>query len=160
MKYKNCCFTGHRQAALTEPLKKRLTDGLRGLITEYNTHDFYAGGAAGWDMLCEETVLKLREEFPFIRLHLVLPCSAEEQTARWDEALRMRYYDILKRADTAEYVSLMYTKDCMKLRNARLVEYSDCCVCYYDKNGSVRSGTGQTIRMAESKGIRIFNLFS
>ena len=40
-----------------------------------------------------------------------------------------------------------------------MIELSDGCVCYYDESVG-RSGTGQTVRMAESKGIEIINLFS
>ena len=62
-------------------------------------------------------------------------------------------------ADDVEYIGSEYTKDCMKRRNARMIELSDGCVCYYDESVG-RSGTGQTVRMAESKGIEIINLFS
>ena len=46
----------------------------------------------------------------------------------------------------------------MKKRNAQMVELADCCVCYYD-DSIARSGTGQTVRMANAKGIEVINLF-
>lgn len=47
----------------------------------------------------------------------------------------------------------------MKARNARLVELaSDYCICYWNPK-NFRSGTGQTVRMAQKKGIEIINLF-
>ncbi len=74
---KSVCFTGHRNIKETAELKKALIKQLVKLIDEGAT-DFYAGGCVGFDMLCESAVIKLRERFPHIRLHLILPCSAKE----------------------------------------------------------------------------------
>ena len=59
-------------------------------------------------------------------------------------------------ADTVEICSEHYFDGCMKLRNQRLVDLTDVCVCYY--SGKQRSGTGQTVRMAERQGKVIVNL--
>ncbi|MCH5194545.1 MAG: DUF1273 family protein [Oscillospiraceae bacterium] len=152
---KSVCFTGHRNVKVTNELVALLNEILTSLI-ENGAVTFIAGGATGFDELAAKTVIKLREEYPHIKLHLVLPCSSEEQTAKWHNAQKEEYYKILSVANEVEYISDHYYDGCMKIRNIRLVELSDCCVCYY-KNRS-RSGTGQTIRMAVSKGIRIINL--
>lgn len=48
---------------------------------------------------------------------------------------------------------------CMKERNARLVELaSECCIAYWNANNK-RSGTGQTVRMAQKKGLEVINIF-
>ena len=47
----------------------------------------------------------------------------------------------------------------MKERNQRLVDLADICICYYNENNS-RSGTGQTVRMVQKKGIQLINIFS
>ncbi len=107
-------------------------------------------------MLCERVVLSLRENDSRIRLHLVLPCSSKEQTAKWTDAQKAEYYAILKDADSVEMVSEHYWNGCMKKRNAKLIEYADACICYYNVN-RIRSGTGQTVRMAEKKGVPICN---
>lgn len=154
---KNCCFTGHRRLKVTNALKIKLTAVLQSLIIQGIT-DFYAGGALGWDMLCEEIVLELRIKYPQIRLHLVLPCFPEEQTAEWNKEQKAAYYRILTSADSVEYTSVQYTPKCMKRRNVHLVELVDCCVCYYHAIIS-DSGTRQTVRMAREKGIRIINFY-
>ena len=59
-----------------------------------------------------------------------------------------------------ECVSQSYTKTCMKERNQRLIDLADVCVCWYDSVNRPHSGTGQTVRMAEKKGIRVINLLS
>ncbi len=154
-KHKAVCFTGHRNIMETAELKKALIKQLVNLIDEGAT-DFYAGGAVGWDMLCESAVIELRERFPHIRLHLILPCPAEEQTEKWSESDKTEFRRRLLAADTVEICSKHYFDGCMKLRNQRLVDLADVCVCYY--NGKQRSGTGQTVRMAERQGKVIVNL--
>lgn len=152
---KNICFTGHRSVKVTNELISQLNKTLTDLI-ENGATDFYAGGALGWDSIAAEAVLKLREVYPYIKLHLVLPCSSDEQTAKWNDTQKAKYQNILNAADKVEYTSEHYYDGCMKVRNARLVELADCCVCYYDNRS--RSGTGQTVRMAKNKGISVINL--
>ena len=155
MNLKNVCFTGHRNVKVTNELMVRLKKTLTDLI-ESGFDTFIAGGALGWDSIAAKAVLNLREVYPHIRLYLVLPCSSEEQTAKWNDSQRAEYQNILNAADKVEFTSDHYYDGCMKVRNARLVELADCCVCYYDNRG--RSGTGQTVRMAKNKGIDVINL--
>ncbi len=117
--------------------------------------DFYDGGAVGLDMLCAETVIELKAEYPNIKLHLLLPCPPGEHAKRWNKSQVAKYNEILQAADSVTVLSEHYTEDCMKLRNKRLVELADCCVCYCT---NPRSGTGQTVRMAREKGIDVINL--
>ena len=151
---KTCCFTGHRIIKITPELAQRLKDTIIELI-EQGVTDFYNGGAIGFDMLCAETVIELKAEYPDIKLHLLLPCPPEEQVKGWNKAQIARYNEILQAADSVTVLSEHYTDDCMKQRNERLVELSDCCICYCT---NPRSGTGQTVRMAREKGIDVINL--
>ncbi len=151
------CFTGHRTVDITADLEKRLTETVERLIAE-GAADFYAGGAYGFDILCENTVINLKGAYPHIRLHLVLPCSAEEQTAGWSEYLKKQYRNVLSKADSVEYVSEHCDREAMRKRNSRLVELADACVCYYNV-ADRRSGTGMTVRLSEKKEINVINLF-
>ena len=151
---KTCCFTGHRIIKITPELVQRLKDTITKLI-ERDVTDFYNGGAIGFDMLCAETVIELKAEYPDIKLHLLLPCPPEEQVKGWNKAQIARYNEILQAADSVTVLSEHYTDDCMKQRNERLVELSDCCICYCT---NPRSGTGQTVRMAREKEIDVLNL--
>ena len=157
---KSVCFTGHRTIAEdNEKLLARLYALLERLVTEQMITDFYTGGAVGWDALAALTVLKLRESYPMVKLHLVLPCPFEEQSAKWNEAQKEEHKHIASLADTKEFTSEHLDKNAMKLRNARLVELaSDYCICYWNPS-NFRSGTGQTVRMAQKKGIEVINLF-
>ncbi len=151
---KTCCFTGHRIIKLTPELVQRLRVAIVDVIGQGVT-EFDDGGAIGFDMLAAETVIELKAEHPDIKLHLLLPCPSEEQIKGWTQSQIVRYEQILKSADSVAVVSEHYTRDCMKRRNERLVEVSDYCICYCT---NPRSGTGQTVRMAEEKGIPVINL--
>lgn len=152
---KSVCFTGHRNITETDRLKKALVLQLEKLISQ-GAENFYAGGALGWDMLCEKTVIELRKRFPAIKLHLVLPCPAAEQTANWREKDKAEFNRLLSAADTVQVCSAHYFDGCMKVRNMRLVSLSEVCVCYY--SGMWRSGTGQTVRIAEQQGLTVINI--
>ena len=151
---KTCCFTGHRIMKITPELILRLKAAIIDVIGNGVT-DFYDGGAIGFDMLAAETVIELKTEYPDIKLHMLLPCPANEQIKGWNKTQIARYQKILQSADSATVVSEHYTKDCMKRRNERLVELADCCICYCNNQ---KSGTGQTVRMAKNKGIKVLNL--
>lgn len=151
-------FTGHRKlsengALLSQRLYQRLEEETNNGAIEFNT-----GGALGFDSIAAAVVLKLREVYPHIRLNLILPCSNEEQTKKWPDKEGAEFYRILKLANTVEYTSKHYYDGCMKKRNARLIELADQGFCYWNTNND-RSGTAQTVRMAQGKQITIVNFY-
>ena len=154
---KNVSFTGHREVD-PQKIKKLLHDTIEDLIME-GSDMFFTGGAAGFDTLAAEAVLDLKSMYPWVTLVLVLPCSPEEQSRSFNNELKDTYFDILHSADKVDYVCDHYFEGCMKLRNQRLIDLADICVCWYDSSRYI-SGTGQTVRMAQKKGISIINLFN
>ena len=152
---RSCCFTGHRIMKITPELVQRLRVAIIGVIG-MGVAEFYDGGAIGFDMLCAETVIALKAEYSYIKLHLLLPCPPEEQVKVWNNTQTARYREIMQAADSVTVLSEHYTEDCMRRRNERLVEIADFCICYCT---NPRSGTGQTVRMAQNKGIQIMNIF-
>ena len=154
------CFTGHR--ILSENPKKlfdRLYPVLKKLVEEKGVTDFYAGGAVGFDTIAAKCVLRLRDNDHLpVHLHLVLPCSNAEQTKNWTADQKYEFRVILQRADSVEYTSEHHDDTCMGRRNRRLVELANAvCVCYYDIHH--KSGTAQTVHLAQEKGLEIINLF-
>lgn len=154
---KTACFTGHRNIADTKETMVRLQTELQQLVKNGIT-DFYAGGALGFDMLAEQAVIAFRKQHPIIKLHLILPCPKEEQTAKWSKTEKEEFDSILANADTIEICSNTYHKECMKQRNQRLVDLADMCICYYNEK-DFRSGTGQTVRLAQKKEIPLINVY-
>lgn len=156
---RSACFTGHRNlTGDIDELEKQVHKELEKAIIELGITDYYNGAALGWDLFCAAIVLKLKKAYPQVKLHMILPCSPEEQTKDWSEEQRSEYMSILSAADSIEQTSEHYYDGCMKVRNARLVELADCCFCYYNSNRK-RSGTGQTVRMAQKKNIMVVNFY-
>lgn len=153
-KCKVACFSGQRKIPQDQSLKKRLRSTVIELIGK-GVIFFGAGGATGFDMLAEETVLELREEYPQIKLILVLPCCPNQQTLKWNEEQRERYNNILKQADKIRILSPNYTRSCMLERNRHLADNSAYLICYLRKE---YGGTFYTVKYAEKKGLNIIRL--
>lgn len=157
---KSACFTGHRMVkGNPRALYDRLYSVLKDIVTERGVMDFYAGGAVGFDTIAAKCVLRLRDtDHANVKLHLVLPCSNEEQTQDWTAEQKFEFRCIQQRADSVEYTSQTHDRTCMGRRNARLVEHADTlCICYYDI--AHKSGTAQTVSLAMQKDLEIINLF-
>ena len=93
-----CCFTGHRNlpSRILPALSAELDRTVRTLTADGFRY-FLTGGARGFDTLAAETVLRLRQEFPHIRLILVLPCR--NQTRGWKPDDVRRYEAVMEQAD-------------------------------------------------------------
>ena len=164
MMNKVCAFTGHRPSKLPwrynetdsrcVALKRVLTEQITALI-EAGVTQFLSGMAEGTDIFCSEIVLALREKNPAIKLHCILPCTA--QAEKWSVSSQELYRSILGRADSVVYVSRDYHKKCMLDRNRFLVEHAAALLAVY--NGEQRGGTAATIRYAQkmSREIMVIN---
>ena len=147
-----CCFTGHRTVKADFD-EKKFDSILRKLIGK-GVDTFICGGALGFDMLAEKKILALKKEFSQIKLHIYAPC--QNQAERWTLLQKMSYNKILNKADYVDMPPRPYFDGCMKIRNFKMVDNSAYCVAYYD--GTFASGTGQTVRYAMKKGIKVINI--
>ncbi len=177
-KSKVACFSGHRKLPQNcGQLAADLEAAIVSLI-ERGVVFFGAGGALGFDMLAEETILRLKERYPHIRLVLVLPCPPEQQTLKWNADQCRRYYDIMAKADKVRVLSDRYTSNCMLDRNRHMVDCSGYLICYLRENKGANTmfaqlpqkggtdaaqhratgGTAYTVRYANSQGTEIIKL--
>ena len=158
MSDKSCFFIGHRSFSPKDdrPAVKNLRLLIAALAEEGVT-DFYTGGSPGWDMFCARSVLIIRQYYPQLKLHLILPCPPGEQAAELDGEGRLTYGVVLDSASSIEVVSSELTKESMEERNSRLIEECDICICYLSKSRS-RSVTGQTVRMARKAKRTVINM--
>ena len=92
---------------------------------------------------------------PDASLILLLPCLNQNELWRGSDTDAYEY--ILSEADEIRYVSDEYTKSCMQKRNKALAEACDIMIAYVGRD---RSGAAQTVRMAESLGKKVYNLYS
>lgn len=149
---KVACFSGHRKLPqdCTE-LRANLEKAIITLI-EQGVVFFGSGAALGFDQLAASTVLRLKEDYPHIRLVMVLPCPPEQQSSRWNDEQKKRYYEILDRADKVRILSPQYTNSCMLDRNRHLVDNSAYLICYLRERSG---GTFYTVNYAEKRGLQI-----
>ena len=154
MKSHTACFTGHRRidAADLPLLSKRLEETIERVICQ-GVVFWGCGGAVAFDQMAGFAVLKLRENYPAIKLIMVLPCHGQE--SKWSEKDKEAYWRLLAAADKTVYVSDSYDSECMARRNLHLVQHSAYCVAYLKH---WRSGTAQTVKFARENGLTIINL--
>ncbi|MCM1330864.1 MAG: DUF1273 domain-containing protein [Ruminococcus sp.] len=157
-KHKAVCFTGHRNSPHTPEMRFYIKNLLDGLIVLDGADTFYAGGSKVWDNDCSDIVLEMQKEYPHIKLCLVLPYPEKFQTDGLTDSEKEQYRRIVSQASSIELCSENRTPNSEKIRNARLVELADCCVCYLNQKRQ-RSGTYQTYKIAQKKGIEIYNLY-
>ena len=154
-KFKVACFSGHRKLPedCTE-LRANLEKAIISLI-EQGVVFFGSGGAIGWDQLAATTVLKLKKDYPHIKLIMVLPCPPEQQSLKWNVEQKKRYYEILEQANKVRVLSPKYTNSCMLDRNRHLVDNSAYLICYLRENSG---GTFYTVNYAEKQGLKILRI--
>ena len=154
LRMETACFTGHRiiPPELFPMVRERLKRVLLNCI-EKGYRYFGAGGALGFDTVAAETVLELKNQYPHIKLILVLPCH--NQTRGWRKSDIAEYERIKSKADKVVYTAGRYYTGCMQKRNRHLVDNSSLCVCYLTgQNG----GTAYTVKYAQKRGLKIINL--
>lgn len=156
LKHKTCCFTGHRTIPpkVLPALSCELEAVLKDLIQK-GIRYFGAGGALGFDTLAAQTVLRMKKQYPQIRLILVLPCR--EQAKNWQEKDVQCYHSILQTADKVVYTAEHYTTSCMHRRNRHLVDHSCICVAYCTR---FTGGSAYTVRYAQQRGVPVIFLHS
>ena len=99
-KTRTCAFTGHRPEKLTlsaEELEIRLETAIRQAIT--NGYDTFVHGAQrGVDLIAAMTVLRLKKEYPRIRLITAIPFEGFDRDfePEWKAAL-----DLAKKSSEA-----------------------------------------------------------
>ena len=155
MSNKSACFTGHRDInpSRVPAIREKLREIIISCIEDGYT-DFYNGGARGFDLMCAEEVMKLKGEYPDIRLHIIIPCS--NQTRGWREEDVLRYEKITSLADEVKCLSPFYFNGCMQIRNRYMVDNSDLVIVYLER---ATGGSAGTVRYAEEKGKEAVNIF-
>ena len=156
----NACFTGHRSQNLPWGFNEndnrclKVKKILRTEIIEAIKHGyttFFSGMAIGFDLICAETVIDLKKDFPNIKLIGVLPCR--NQDYKWTEQNKTRYRKLLEKLDGIRCIYDEYIgKQCMIERNKFMVNNSSLMIALFDGKAS---GTKSTIEYAKSQELKI-----
>jgi uncharacterized phage-like protein YoqJ len=159
---KKACFTGYRPDKFPfnlnndnvdfAVLKSRIKTTLKALV-EDDCKVFYSGMAMGFDIVCAEMVLELKETYNDIKLICAIPFKKQGDSLSY--LWRKRYFDILNKCDEFSYISQDYSKTCYQLRNNYMVDNSDYVLTWYDGKFG---GTRNTLDYAAEKGRYIFNV--
>ncbi len=149
------CFTGHRQMGDVNPADIR--QRVRSIISDWyddGITTYYCGMALGFDMLCAEVLLSMRDEYPDLMLVAAVPFNGQED--RWQEQSKRRYRSILNQADEVVYVSQRFERGCEAKRNRYMIDHSSRVIAFYD--GVNSGGTGKTVAMAKRNRMMLVNI--
>ena len=162
-KFCSACFSGYRPEKFPFSLDDknhidylRLESNIQNAIMEalrlgYQT--FLCGMAKGFDLLCADILLDIREqrkEYRNISLIAVLPHANHGFADSWGELHRV----VKQCANQIVIISPEYTSSCYYQRNRYMIDNSSHLICYWDGQ---EGGTAQTVRMAKSAGTTIHN---
>lgn len=151
-----CSFTGHRviERAAIPHVEQLLKKAIEYVYNE-GCRTFFSGGAIGFDTMAAKAVVMFRMGHPDARLVIVIPCK--NQSSAWGDGAKEMYDYLLSVADEVIYASDGdYTRDCMRVRNQMLADLCDVMIAYVTNS---RSGSAQTVRMAERQGKKVYNLY-
>lgn len=140
-------LTGHRVLG-TNFSRGKLEEALRRLIGE-GAETFYCGMALGFDSLCCEMLLRLREEFP-LKIVACIPCA--DQASRYSPRAKAKYEALLAACDEKIVLHERYENGCMFERNRCMVDRCDVLLAYLENE---RGGTYYTVNYAKKRGKRI-----
>lgn len=136
------CFIGHRTIVNSEQVKVKLFDALSTLI-EKGADTFLFGSRSDFDYLCWEVVTELKEKYPRLKRinytapHEVAFTSKEERECSEQffsqmVGCKVHYTDYEETVSSQK--ALKANKNSYIMRNQEMIEGSDMCVFYYDKD--------------------------
>lgn len=156
---KTVCFSGHRPEKLPDGgsdcsqvirtiksvLYKEIIESAENGYTSFVT-----GLARGVDLWAGEMVMELKARGMPLKLIAAAPYRGHGKNFKGKDKFTLG--NILLKADEIVYVSESYSRECMRLRNEYMVDRSHKLIAVVS---DYRSGTGQTIRYAEKKRIKV-----
>jgi uncharacterized phage-like protein YoqJ len=153
-KERTVCFSGHRPERL--PIGADIVNVIKSYLA-YEISEaiglgfdtFIMGGSRGIDLWAGLAVISEKAEDERIKLIAALPYHTPP--SRFSERERFDYGSVLERCDEIYYAAEYYTPGCMKRRNLFMTEHSSRLVAFVR---DYRSGTGQTIRLAQKLGLQ------
>jgi uncharacterized phage-like protein YoqJ len=136
------CFTGHR--ILKQNFDEYLLIDTINSVLERGYKTFLVGMAKGFDMKCFEVLLTLKK--PDVEIIACCPCK--NQADGYSKTDKLRYENLLSKADKVIYLSEEYINGCMQIRNRFMVDNSSLLIAYMYAE---RGGTLYTVNYAKKK---------
>ena len=158
------CFSGYRpgrfsfillggQEAYLNLEARIQTAIMKSMEEGYDT--FLCGMAMGFDLVCGNIALRLKQEKPEcyeLRLIAVPPHHGHGFTGPWGVLHSL----VMSKADEIIYPTDKQNSQVYHVRNRFMVNNSSRLICYYDGQSG---GTEYTVSYATKKGLEIINLY-
>ncbi len=132
-----CCFVGHRFEWHCVGVESKLTATIESLINQ-GFNIFFDGGYGYFDEICRNTVIKLKNKYPHIKLIKVLAFYNYKNTNSIPSFFEETIFPDIEN---------VYYKNRISKRNEWLVENSDVVVCHIVNEEN--SGAYNTIKYAK-----------
>ncbi len=170
-KHKTCSFFGHRKIDETDGLKRQLKSVITNLIENEKVEIFLFGSRSDFNPLCHDVVTELKIRYPQIK-RLFYTCRSEmcileKERTYWEEVysyFKKQPVTLLGFEEEVEHKTKYEAgKASYVERNQAMINDSDFCVFYYNKNyvpsTKTNSGTRIAYEYALRKKKKIINLF-
>ncbi len=172
MKTLICSFFGHRKININNNLNQKIYLCIENLIVNYNVKMFLFGSKSDFNDYCHFVVSGLKQKYSNIK-RVCYTCKSEgcalESQRQEYETFYLRYVNkevyLLTFEEEHEHKT-KYTanKASYVKRNQAMIDDSDICVFYYNKNyvpsSKTKSGTKIAFEYAIKKKKCIINLFN
>lgn len=168
-KIKNCCFIGHRNTILTDEQKINLKNNIEYLIKNDNLINFLFGSKSKFNYECYKIITELKCKYPDLK-RIFYTCKNEscifEKNYKFNEKLKLKLANYVTEFcvfDEEYEHNSKYTagKASYIERNYAMINNSDYCVFYYDKDSytNTTSGTKIAYNYALKNRKNIINIF-
>lgn len=123
-----CCFIGHRKIEITEQLKNNIYKYIESLIKIKHIKLFLFGSCSQFDDLCYMIVTKLKTKYIDIK-RIFIRSSHENISESYKSYLLQNFEETIYPIECKNSGKLSYIT-----RNKVMIDQSQYCVFYYDKN--------------------------
>ena len=138
----SCTFFGHRDAYHLD--RTRLLETIRQRILQ-GDDVFYVGHQGSFDLAVYGCLKALREEYPHIRVCVVLAYLPTETDLEIPDSM------------FPEGLELVHPKYAIDKRNNWMIDVSDTCICYIDHTWG---GAYKYVKHAQKRGLTVINMGS
>lgn len=155
---RTACFTGHRPEKIPFDTGERFCREALASVLYLHSYEavkagydtFLCGMQRGTDVWAGQQILRLKEDYPHVRLICVSPFRREIASRRGED--RDDYIRLRDSCDGFIVLQEGYSRECYQNRNRFMVERSSLII------GAVadrKSGTGQTLAYAKRLGLQV-----